>query len=596
MLRKDIDEKDKWDLTKFFKSDKDYDAVYNKVIKLNDEVVSYKGTIMRSSDGLYDFLELYNKLEYYLEKIYVYSYLFHYSDTKDDKGKVLISRADKLIEIVNSSTSFVRSEMLSVSYDYVLNLINENKKLKDYSFYLECLFRYGEHTLSDKEEKIISLAINAMGGNENVFSALNNSDAKFGEILDNGKKVELTHSNYISFMSNKNRKLRKKVFFKYYDFFKDHYNSITEMYKSKVKEDLFLSEVRKYSSPLEMSLFNDNIDVSVYKNLINTIHKNLNPLYDYMKLRKEYFGLKEMHMYDIYVDMVDSEARKFSFEEARDIICSAVSPLGEEYVTDLKKAFENRWIDKYPNDGKRSGAYEWGCYGIDPYVSINFEGTEDSVSTLAHELGHAMHTYYSNKSQNYIYANYPIFLAEIASTVNEVLLNDYMIKNAKTDQEKLVYISSFLDKFRGTVYRQTQFAEFEMIVHDMEQKGEALTPDSLSKLYYNLNKLYYGENVVSDDVIRYEWARIPHFYTPFYVYKYATGFCAALAIAGEILNGNEEMRKKYIEFLNSGSSKYPLDTLNACGVDMTSSYPIESAIKLFKDKLQQAYDIVKKVK
>ncbi len=596
MLRNKIKEEDKWDLTKYFKSDNEYEVMYDETLRILDDIVSRKGTIMRSAKDLYEYLELDKKLSINIETIYVYSYLWHYSDTKDEKGKILRDKADKLDEKISTDTSFVRSELLGVSYDYVLGLIKEDSRLASYAFALEKMFRYEKHTLSEEEERIISLATNAMGGTHESFSALDNADAKFGIVEVNGEKIELTHSNYIKLVSDKDRKLRKEVFYQYYEFFKNHYNTITEMYKSHIKEDIFLSTVRKFNSPLEMSLYNDNIDISVYKNLINTLHDNLKPLYDYMKLRKDYFGLDEMHMYDIYVDMVEGETAKFTFEEAKDIVLKAVSPLGEKYVSDLTKAFDNRWIDKYPNDGKRSGAYQWGSYGIDPYVSVNFEGTEDSVSTLAHELGHAMHSYYSDTSQEYTYAGYPIFLAEIASTVNEVLLNDYMVKNAKDDNEKLLYITSFLDKFRATVYRQTQFAEFESIVHDMEQNGEAITPESLSNVYYDLNKLYYGDNVVSDDYIKYEWARIPHFYTSFYVYKYSTGFCAALAIASDILANKEGAKEKYLEFLSSGGSKYPLDTLKACGVDMTTKEPIEAAIKMFADKLNLAYEIVEKVK
>lgn len=596
MLRNEIKEEDKWDLTKYFKSDNEYEVMYDETLRILDDIVSRKGTIMRSAKDLYEYLELDKKLSINIETIYVYSYLWHYSDTKDEKGKILRDKADKLDEKISTDTSFVRSELLGVSYDYVLGLIKEDSRLASYAFALEKMFRYEKHTLSEEEERIISLATNAMGGTHESFSALDNADAKFGIVEVNGEKIELTHSNYIKLVSDKDRKLRKEVFYQYYEFFKNHYNTITEMYKSHIKEDIFLSTVRKFNSPLEMSLYNDNIDISVYKNLINTLHDNLKPLYDYMKLRKDYFGLDEMHMYDIYVDMVEGETAKFTFEEAKDIVLKAVSPLGEKYVSDLTKAFDNRWIDKYPNDGKRSGAYQWGSYGIDPYVSVNFEGTEDSVSTLAHELGHAMHSYYSDTSQEYTYAGYPIFLAEIASTVNEVLLNDYMVKNAKDDNEKLLYITSFLDKFRATVYRQTQFAEFESIVHDMEQNGEAITPESLSNVYYDLNKLYYGDNVVSDDYIKYEWARIPHFYTSFYVYKYSTGFCAALAIASDILANKEGAKEKYLEFLSSGGSKYPLDTLKACGVDMTTKEPIEAAIKMFADKLNLAYEIVEKVK
>ena len=368
------------------------------------------------------------------------------------------------------------------------------------------------------------------------------------------------------------------------------------MYKGQVKEDMFFAKVRKFETPLEMSLYSDDISVDVYKNLIKTVHDNLKPMYDYMDLRKEFLGLDKVHMYDLAVDMVKGEPRKFTFEEAKDIVLEAVKPLGDEYVKDLAKAFTDRWIDKYPNDGKRSGAYQWGSYRVDPFVSMNFEGVEDSVSTMAHELGHAMHSFYSDREQEYVYAQYPIFLAEIASTVNEVLLNEYFIKHAKDDEEKLLYLTSFLDKFRATVYRQTMFAEFEMLAHEKEQAGEALTPQMLGDMYYDLNKLYYGDKVVSDDLIRYEWSRIPHFYTAFYVYKYATGFCAAIAIASDILAGVKGAKEKYLNFLKSGSSKYPLDILKACGVDMTTSEPIEKGIKMFSEKLELAKEIVRKVK
>lgn len=596
MLRSEIKEEDKWDLTKYFKTQDEYNKMYEETLNILDDIVSRKGTLTRSASDLYEYLELDKKLSINNETIYVYSYLCHYSDTKDENGKILRDKADKLDEKICTETSFVRSELLSVKYDYITKLISEDERLKPYAFALEKMFRYEKHTLSESEEKIISLAAASMGGTSEAFSALDNADAKFGEIIVDDEKVELTHSNFIKLMGNKDQNVRAKVFHQYYEFFKNHYNTITEMYKSHVKEDLFMSTVRKFNSPLEMSLYSDNIDVSVYNNLIDTIHKNLTPLHEYMSIRKKFLNLDEMHMYDVYVDMIDGETQKFTFDEAQDLVIKAVAPLGEKYVYDLQNAFANRWIDKYHNDGKRSGAYQWGTYRIDPYVSLNFEGTEDSVSTLAHELGHAMHSYYSDKKQEYSYAQYPIFLAEIASTVNEVLLNEYMIENAADDSEKLLYITSFLDKFRATVYRQTQFAEFEKVAHEMEQKGEALTPESLAKVYYDINKLYYGDNVINDEEIKYEWARIPHFYTSFYVYKYSTGFCAALAIASDILSGKEKAQERYLEFLSSGSSKYPLDTLADCGVDMTSKETIEKAIKMFEDKLHLAENIIEKVK
>ena len=596
MKRSEIKETDKWDLTKFFKNEKEYNALYDKTLELLKKIVKMKGHLTENDETLLEFLRLDDELSLDVELIYVYSYLNHYEDTNAEKGKKLKAKADKLDDKISEDTSFVRSELLSVTYDYIKSLVKKNKELEKYAFALEKMFRYEKHTLSQEEERIISLASNAFGTGDNAFSALDNADVVFDKVKINGEDIELNHSNYIKLMNNKDRKVRKNVFESYYKFYVQHKDTISELYKGQLKEDIFGTKVRKFNSPLEMSLYSDAISVDVYTNLIDTIHKNLKAMYDYMDLRKEYMKLDELHMYDIYVDLAKGEEKKFSFDEARDTVLKAVEPLGDKYVSDLRKAFENRWIDRYPNDGKRSGAYQWGSYGVDPYVSINFEGNEDSVSTLAHELGHAMHSFYSDNTQEHMYAQYPIFLAEIASTVNEVLLNEYFIKNAKNDDEKLLYITSFLDKFRATVYRQVMFAEFEMIMHDKEQNGEVITTDTLADTYYDLNKLYYGKNVVSDDLIKYEWSRIPHFYTPFYVYKYATGFCAALAIASDILANKKGAQENYLEFLKSGSSNYPLEILKKCGVDMTTSDPIEKGIKMFEEKISMAREIIEKVK
>ena len=596
MKRSEIKEEDKWDLTKYFKNEKEYDELYDRTLNILKKIVKMKGHLTDDDKSLLEFLELDDELDLNVERLYVYSYLNHYEDTNAEKGKRLKAKADQLDDKISEDTSFVRSELLSVSYDYIKSLIKKNKGLEKYPFDLEKMFRYEKHTLSQEEERIISLASNAFGTGDNAFSALDNADVIFDKVKIDGKDTELNHSNYIKLMNNKDRKVRKEVFEKYYKFYVQHKDTIAELYKGQLKEDIFCSKVRKFNSPLEMSLYSDAISVDVYTNLIDTIHKNLKAVYEYMALRKDFMGLDELHMYDIYVDLAKGEEKKFTFDEAKDLVLKAVSPLGEQYVSDLTKAFDNRWIDRYPNEGKRSGAYQWGSYGVDPYVSVNFEGTEDSVSTLAHELGHAMHSYYSDNTQDHLYAQYPIFLAEIASTVNEVLLNEYFIKNAKTDEEKLLYVTSFLDKFRATVYRQVMFAEFEMIMHDKELNNEIITTDTLANTYYDLNKLYYGKDVISDDLIKYEWSRIPHFYTSFYVYKYATGFCAALAIASDILNGKKGAQEHYLEFLRSGSSDYPLEILKKCGIDMTTSEPIEKGIKMFEEKISMAREIIKKVK
>lgn len=595
MQRKDIKNEDKWDLGAFFKSINEYDELYNEIKKDVNKLISYKGNITKDSKTLFDFLELEYKISLGLEKIYVYSYLEFYSDTTNEDNKILKDKADKLDEYITEQTSFITSELLSTPYEKILAYIEENNNLEKYRFNLEKTFRYQSHTLSEQEERIISLATVAFGTGDNVFSALDNADVKFENVIIDGKEIELNHSNYIKFMGSKNQKERKEVFEKYYKYFENHKNSIAEMYKGQIKEDTFLSKVRKYNSPLEESLYADAISVDVYKNLINTIRNNIKPLYEYMDLRKKVLGLDELHMYDIYVDLIKGVPKTFEFDEAKNILFNALNVLGDKYISDLSQAFTDGWIDKYPNDGKRSGAYQWGSYGIQPYVAMNFEGTEDCVSTLAHELGHAMHTYYSDLNNNYHNAGYPIFLAEIASTVNEILVNEYMLKNAKNNEEKLLYITSFLDKFRTSVYRQTMFAEFEMIIHDKEQNGEPITTESLADTYYELNKYYHGDNVISDEQIKYEWSRIPHFYTPFYVYKYATGFCSAIAIASDILSGKENAKENYLQFLSSGGSDYPLNILKKCNVDMTTEEPILKAIKMFQDKLEEAKKIYEEV-
>ena len=393
-------------------------------------------------------------------------------------------------------------------------------------------------------------------------------------------------------MHDKDQKVRKDTFETYYKYYINLKNTISSCYKGQIKENFFISNIRKFNSPLEYSLYHDNIDKKLYTNLIDACHKKNYLIHDYMKLRKEYLDLKELHMYDIYVDLIKEKDENIELSECKNIIIEALMPLGQEYIKDLNRAFNESWIDYMPNDGKRSGAYEWSTYKVDPYVSINYENTMDSVNTLIHELGHAMHSYYSDKNNSYLYNSYPIFLAEIASTVNEVLLNEYLLKNAKSKEEKILYISKFLDKVRSTIFRQTMFAEFEMIMHDKYKDNIPLTEKEFSNTYYELNKLYYGANVISDLQIANEWSRIPHFYTSFYVYKYATGLCAALIIANDILNNKDGARENYMKFLSSGCSDYPLEILKKCGIDMTQKEVLENAFIMFEEKLNELKELI----
>lgn len=584
--RSEISEQFKWDIEKMFSNKDEINDCIESVKEIVSNLVKYKGKIMESGTSLYNMYHILNDYNRKIINLYVYSHMLCDSDTKNVENQSLKMRIDKFYEDTSEKLSFILPEMLEYDFDYVLKLINEEPKLELYKFDLEKTYRYKKHTLKAELEELITKANNAFGGCAEVFYNLDNSDINLGKIMDeDGNLVELTNSNYIKFMNSKNRSVRENAFNNMYKYWASIKNTVASSYKGQIKENFFNSSVKKYDSPLQMSLYADAIDESVYHNLIDTVHKNMNLMYDYVDLRKKILGVDQLHMWDVYVDLCDNIDSNIPFSCGKEILFEALAPLGEDYLNDLKKAFDERWIDLYPNVGKKSGAYSWGTYDSYPYVLLNYNNTVDSVSTMAHELGHSMHSYYSRKNQDYIYHDYPIFLAEIASTVNEILLNDYMYKNASTKEEKILYLNEFLDKIKGTLFRQTMFAEFEMIMHDKYQNNIPLTDEEFNKTYYELNKLYFGDNMVSDELISHEWKRIPHFYTSFYVYKYATGISAAIAIASDILNNVSGSREKYLEFLSSGCSDYPLNILKKCGVDMTTSEPIEKALEMFNQKL-----------
>ncbi len=589
--RKEIDEKYKWDLSSFFENTEEFLKAYEKVEQLIKEVVKFKGHIMESSDSLYNFYKTYEKMDRLADKVIIYAFLVCDTDTTESSNQKLKAKADKLMNNIQSELSFVNPEMLEVDYDYVLN-ITKDSKFDEYRHDLENMFRFKEHTLSKEEESIIAKASNVLNVPDDIFYNLDNSDIKLGKIkTEDGSMVELTNSNYIKYLSSKNREVRKDAFNHMYEYFKGLKNSLASCLKGQVKGNFFISDLKKYNSPLEASLYSDNISINVYKNLIDCVHNNLDALYKYMELRKRALKLDEQHMYDIFVNLTGEEEINIPFDEGKKIVIEALKPLGDTYIKDLNKAFSERWIDIYPNIGKKSGAYSWGCYDSNPYVLLNYENNLDSVSTLAHELGHSMHSFYSKK-QTFINHSYPIFLAEIASTVNEILLNNYLYINAKTKEEKITYLTEFLDKVRTTLYRQTMFAEFEMLIHDKEKSNVPLTEEELSTTYYELNKLYYGDSVISDDYIRYEWSRIPHFYSSFYVYKYATGISIAIALASDILNGNQKTLDSYLELLSSGGKDYPLEILKSVGIDLEDDAIYKKAIDMFNEKLNDLESLI----
>ena len=585
--RSEVPNEYKWDLSLMYKDLRKVEEDIKKVEDLTPQILKYKSHIMDSSDNLLDFLKLTEKQDRLMNKLFVYTKMSFDVDTKDNSSKSLMMKIEKLSEKLSEKYSFIEPEMLSSSYDKVLEYIKDNNGLKEYEFYLEQIYRYKPHSLSLSEEEVFTRAVNAFGNCSEAFNSLNNADINLGYIKDeNGDDVLLTQSNYIVFMKSKDRNVRKNAFEAMYRYYKSLKNTIASIYVGEIKESQFITNVKKYSSTLERSLFDDDISVDVYKNLIDTIHKNLDVLYDYMDTRAKALGLDKQHMYDIYVDLVKNNTNSIPFDEGKTILFDALKPLGDEYIKDLNKAFDEKWIDIYPSSGKKSGAYSWGCYDSNPYLLLNYNDTLDAVSTMGHELGHSMHSYYSHKNQNYVNSNYPIFLAEIASTVNEVIINDYMYKNAKNKEEKIYYLTEFLDTVRTTIFRQTMFAEFEMIMHKKEQDGISLTEEEISNTYYELNKLYYGDNVISDDDIRYEWARIPHFYTPFYVYKYATGLISAINISGHVLS-EPNFAKKYLEFLSSGCKKDPISLLKIANCDLTQEKTFDDVFALCKDFLKK---------
>lgn len=578
-------DKYKWDLTKLFKSDDEFNNSIKEVEELLKEIVKYKGKIFESSTTLLEFLKLDTKIDILTERIYIYAYLGHYDNMASEEYLQKKEKANKIMNDSSSVRSFVTPEILSNDYEDVQKLLSENKELESYKFAFEKLFRRKEHTLSEKEELLLSKVSELYSVPKDAFNALNNVDIKLGNIKDEeGKIVELTSSNYGKFITSKNRNVRKNAFKKDNKYYGDHINTLSELYIGKVKTNSFISKIRNYNSILEMYLFSDKISTSLYETLIKITSKNTKYLKEYYKLKGKELGYKP-HLYDTYVNTSVMPKKDIPYEEGIKIVNDALKVLGSDYLNEFNRLLNNNVVDVYPKKAKRSGAFEWATYGVEPYVSLNYENDIDSVSTLAHEMGHAMHSYYSNKNQDYINADYPIFLAEIASTVNEVLLSNYLIKNSKNKDEIIYYLVEFLDKFKGTVYRQTMFAEFEDIIHKKYENKEVITKELLCSTYYDLNKKYFGSSVVVDKDIEYEWSKIPHFYSSFYVYKYATGFISALLIADKLEN-DKTFKDKYIEFLSSGCSNYPQELLNKLGIDLSSEDVLDKAFQLFNDKVK----------
>ena len=586
--REEIDNKYKWDLTLIYKCDEDWYNDLKIIDKEVEKISNFKGSIVKSAKNLLDYLEFSLNLERKVYKLYYYAHLIIDADTTNATYQEMSGKIDNLLVKYSELDSFSTPEMMSVDYDIIKGYYDEEPKLKEYEFLLEQIYRNKEHVLTKEEESIISSFSIITSSPENIFEALSDSDIKFGTIInENGEEVELTESNYSRFIESDNREVRKAALEQLLGTYSNYKHTIAKTFSDNVEVLTVLAKLRHYNSSLEASLFDDNISTEIYNNLIDTISNNLDVLYKYFDLRKDILKLDEFHLYDQYNSLVPNCAKKYTFEEARKIVVEALSVLGEDYIETLNKAFDERWIDVYNNVGKRTGAYSSGFYDTRPYILLNYEGTFNSVSTLAHELGHSMHTYYSCKNNPYHYSHYKIFVAEVASTVNELLLDFYVLNHTDDKEEKKYIINDLMSSFKSTIYRQVMFAEFERDMHALKEKGEVLTNETISNHYYKLNQKYFGPNVVVDDIIKYEWERIPHFYYNFYVYKYAIGLSCACYIVNNILSGKENALEDYKKFLSSGGSDYPVNELEIAGIDITKSEVIESAIKMFDDLIEQ---------
>lgn len=592
--RNEVEPQFKWKIEDLYENDDKWQQEVEVIHTLVDELKQYQGKLGDSAESLYSFLSLSDKVDGLVERVYVYANQKFHEDTTNGTYQDLADKATNVMMTVNSALSFATPEILTIPEEKIRSFYEEKIELLQYQRMIEEIMKDKPHTLSSEMEELLAQTAEIADGPDNTFSMLNNADIKFPIIKDeDGEEIEITHGRYIKLLESPDRRVREEAFKGLYSSYKKLKNTLASLYSTNVKKDIFYARARKFDSSLESALNGSRIPVEVYKNLIEAVHENLPAMYKYMEIRKKALKVDELHMYDIFAPIVSDFKMEVSFDEAKQIVKEGLKPLGEEYLSILQEGFDNGWIDIYENEGKRSGAYSWGAYGTHPFVLLNFQNNLKNTFTLAHEMGHAIHSYYSDKNQPITYAGYRIFVAEVASTCNEALLMAHLIANAKDKKEKAYLINYHLEQFRGTLYRQTMFAEFEMLTHQMAEEGQGLTAETLSALYYDLNKKYYGDNVVIDEDIAMEWARIPHFYRNFYVYQYATGYSAAIALSKRILEKGESAVEEYIHnFLCGGSSKDPIDLLKGAGVDMSSKEPVEQALKVFADLVDQLEELI----
>ncbi|TZE81155.1 oligoendopeptidase F [Calorimonas adulescens] len=584
--RDEIDGKYKWRLEDIYGNDALWEEDYGKAYSLIEKAESFRGGIDISN--VPDVLKARDEAFMLVERLYSYARMRKDEDNTKAVYQGLADRAMSLYVEASGRLSFIEPEILKLPGDELLNRANEDAGMKVYRHYIENLVRQKDHILDAEKERILAEAQEALSSPGDIYRMLTDADLRFPVIKDeNGEEVELSKGRYSKMISSFDRQVRENAFKALHTTYGSYINTIAASMRANIKADIFNKNQRRFNSSLEASLFQDNIPVRVYDDLIDTVNERLPLMYRYVSLRKRALGLNEIHLYDMYVPLVREYDREFTYEEARDIVLEGLRPLGDEYLDIVKEGFESGWIDVYETRGKTSGGYSSWAYGVHPYILLNYQGKLDDVFTLAHEMGHSVHTYYSDKAQPFIYKSYPIFLAEIASTCNEALLINHLLDKSGSKEEKMYLLNHFMDQYRSTLFRQTMFAEFEKITHGMAEAGEPLTPDTLCNVYHDLNAKYFGPDAVIDKEISYEWARIPHFYNSFYVYKYATGFSAAIALSQIILRDGKRAVDNYTEFLKSGGSDYPLNILKRTGVDLTVPEPIYDALDFFERLLDE---------
>ncbi len=586
MNRSEIDSKYKWSISDLYESESAWEKDFELLNKELDKFGEFQGKLGESGDVLAACLKHKDKVSEIMERLYVYAHMKHHEDSTLPLYQGLSDRSESLAVKLNYVLSFLEPEILSIDRKNLDLFIMKTKDLQLYRHYLDDLLRLAEHILSPELEAVLANAHEIGAAPDNIYSMINDADIRFGKVKnEEGQEEELTHGKFISFLESPDRDVRYNTFHTFYDAYLKQKNTLAATYSSSVKSDIFFSKTRKYPSALEASLASINVPKDVYTNLISTVHDNLPAMHEYIRIRKKLLGLSEIHMYDLYTPIVPEANTNISYPQAQEKVLKSLKVLGQEYVDKAKEGFEKGWVDVFENEGKRSGAYSWGAYGCHPFILMNFDNKINDMFTLAHEMGHAMHSYYSWATQPYVYSEYSIFLAEVASTVNEVILSDYLLNDSPSKTERDYLINQYLEQFRGTVFRQTMFAEFEMLTHQMAEAGEPLTYELLCKTYHDLNVKYYGRDIIIDEKIDIEWARIPHFYSAFYVYQYATGFSAAVALGEKLINGSGV--SAYIDFLKGGSRDYPINLLKAAGVDLSTPQPISDALGVFKKLLRE---------